>query len=120
MKALSAVILPQFEKKGDKNYIRYSESQLAEFVDQLTDYLPDILPSEEEVNYSHQQIVFDTIDRDKMIAQMITDRYPYDKQVALFANRDDGNAEHDDEFIGYQKFRAFAKLLVDTFIAAYE
>lgn len=117
MKAFSAVIKPQFEKKGNKFNIRYSESQFNSFQDTLPAFSPDKVSSEEDDNYSYQQVCVATKDRDKVIAKLITDRYSYDTQVALFANRGDGNAVHEQEFNEYQKFRKFAKALATAFIA---
>jgi len=122
MKTLSAVQKPQSERLGSKLFIRYSENQLASFVEgsPLPAFTPDSFEvnSESEapeINYSYQEIVIsEKSTRDELISALINDRYTYDYQIARFANQGDGIAKHDKEFAEFQKFRAFAKEIVSA------
>ena len=115
MKVLSKTEKSQFEKKGDRLYIRYSEGQLLSFSDELPIYQPDIETVEEETNYSYQQIVVPVnSSRDHIIAAIINDRYSRDDQLATLANKDD--LTHQQEYKEFQKFRKFTKELIKEVI----
>jgi len=113
MKVLSNVKKPQFEVKGKKLFIRYSENQLNEFGTSVPAYEPDIERIEDSENYSYQQIAIDkNSDRKQIIAAIINDRYDTDSQIAILSNSDN-TAEHLSELQTFQKFRNFAKKLTD-------
>ena len=117
MKVLSKVAKSQFEIKGDKLYIRYSEGQLSSFSDELPAYQPDIETIEEETNYSYQQIVVPVnSSRDHIIASIINDRYSRNDQIALLANKDDEVTIHQQEYQQFQIFRNFTKKLITEVI----
>ena len=54
------------------------------------------------------------VDRNKLIAGLIELRYTKDHQIAILFNKDDGNAEHTEEYVAYQAFRQEIKNIVDT------
>ena len=116
MKVLSKVQKPQFESRGRKLYIRYSESQLSTFTgDSIADFVPETeTNNEEETTLSYQQVIVpETSNRDTIISSLINDRYSKDAQIAILANKDDGIAAHADEWTAFQKFREFSKKLAD-------
>jgi hypothetical protein len=115
MKVLSKVQKPQFERRGRKLYIRYSESQLSSFTgDTITDFTPETETKEDETTLSYQQVVIPvSSNRDNIISALINDRYSKDAQIAILANKDDGIAVHADEWSAFQLFREFTKKLTD-------
>lgn len=54
------------------------------------------------------------VNRDKLIASLIEQRYSKDHQIAILFNKDDGSQEHADEYAAYQAFRQEIKNVVDT------
>lgn len=54
------------------------------------------------------------VNRDKLIAGLIEQRYSKDHQIAILFNKDDGTQEHADEYAAYQAFRQEIKNVVDT------
>lgn len=115
MKVLSKVQKPQFEKRGRKLYVRYSESQLTSFTgDTIADFIPEEETIEEEKTLSYQQIIVpDSSNRDHIISSLINDRFSEDAQLAVLANKDDGIPSHAAKYSAFQKFREFAKKLAD-------
>ncbi len=118
MKALSKVIKPQYEVKGNKLYLRYSDAQINNFTNSSTTlptFSPDLVTGE-ETNYSVNQVTVDVnASRDNMIASLINDKYSVDDQIAMLANKDD--YDHVEDYNEFQTFRAFVKLLVDNYLS---
>lgn len=67
----------------------------------------------------HESYEFDYIqlplpvNRDKLIAGLIEQRYSKDHQIAILFNKDDGIQDHAEEYAVYQEFRQEIKRVVD-------
>ena len=53
------------------------------------------------------------VNRDKLIAGLIEQRYSKDHQIAILFNKDDGIQDHAEEYAAYQEFRQEIKRVVD-------
>ena len=53
------------------------------------------------------------VNRDKLIAALIEQRYSKDYQIAILFNKDDGIQDHAEEYATYQEFRQEIKRVVD-------
>ena len=53
------------------------------------------------------------VNRDKLIAGLIEQRYSKDHQIAILFNRDDGTHEHADDYAAYHEFRQEIKRVVE-------
>jgi len=47
----------------------------------------------------------------KLVAALITGRYDYDTQIAMLANKDDGDPDHQTAWLEFQQWRTEAKRL---------
>ena len=54
------------------------------------------------------------VNRDRLIAALIEQRYSKDHQIAILFNKDDGIQDHAEEYTAYQAFRQQIKNIVDT------
>lgn len=48
---------------------------------------------------------------ESIVSGMITDRYSIDAQIAILANKGDGNDDHEQEYQEFEAFRAKCKLI---------
>ena len=93
--------------------------------------LPPVLPLGDghyQFTYNQQEVVIDDrtanefdhiqlplpVDRDKLIAGLIEQRYTKDHQIALLFNKEDGTQQHIEEYAIYQAFRQEIKSIVDS------
>ena len=53
------------------------------------------------------------VNRDRLIAALIEQRYSKDYQIAILFNKDDGIQDHAEEYATYQEFRQEIKRVVD-------
>lgn len=95
--------------------IRYTDSEVNEFIDEInTNFEPEESVSEDQTIYGYNEI---KLNKDKSrgdkIAAIIETKYTKDDQIAMLANIGDGDEQHAAEVASFQKFRKFAKKLVD-------
>ena len=66
----------------------------------------------ESYEFDHIQLPL-PVNRDKIIAALIEQRYSKDYQIAILFNKDDGIQDHAEEYATYQEFRQEIKRVVD-------
>lgn len=81
---------------------------------QFTYNQEDVERDGEVVNeFDHIQLPL-PVNRDRLIAALIEQRYSKDHQIAILFNKDDGIQDHAEEYTAYQAFRQQIKNIVDT------
>lgn len=74
-------------------------------------------PDGEGMGGTQEQWSYDSItlegkaDYDGIVSALVTDRYSMDAQIALLANRGDGNAEHQSEYEAFEAYRDECKAM---------
>ena len=80
---------------------------------QFTYNQEDVERDGEVVNeFDHIQLPL-PVNRDRLIAALIEQRYSKDHQIAILFNKDDGIQDHAEEYTAYQAFRQQIKNIVD-------
>lgn len=101
MKLTSDAKLPPVLDLGDGRY-QFSYNQ------------QDVAIDDRTVNeFDHIQLPL-PINRDKLIAALIEQRYSKDTQIAILFNKEDGTQQHREEYVAYQAFREEIKNTVDS------
>jgi uncharacterized protein YfaP (DUF2135 family) len=95
--------------------LRWTDSEVETFSGSIGAFNPESETDDEgNVNYTYREVTLtDKESRAEMIAKVIETRFSKDDQIAMLANQGDGMPEHEQEIETFQKFRAFAKGLIN-------
>jgi hypothetical protein len=94
--------------------LRWTDGEAENFNGTIGAFQPETVTVEDETNYAYREVkLTDKESRAEMIAKVIETRFSKDDQIAMLANQGDGMPEHEQEIETFQKFRAFAKGLIN-------
>lgn len=95
--------------------LRWTDSEVKTFSGSIGTFSPDEITDDEgNVNYAYREVkLSDKLSRGEMIAAVIETKFSKDDQMAILANKGDGVESHEQEIQLFQKFREFAKALID-------